>query len=86
VLRETGVINRRDGSWEMGVIALRLNQGKLIPGDKKGEVKNYEISNPSFCISFQKSGYDLETTSGLLMSMGNEIAKGAKAMAMRWSW
>ena len=42
--------------------------------------------NPRLSKSFQKSGYDLETTSA--SSIISEVlnAKGAKAIAILWSW
>lgn len=42
--------------------------------------------NPSAFKSSQKSGYDLETTSA--SSIISEVfnAKGAKAIAILWSW
>ena len=44
------------------------------------------ISNPTFLRSSQYCGYDLLTTSGLLISIcENFKARGANAIAMRWS-
>ena len=43
----------------------------------------YEISNPNFFKSFQKSGYDLETTSAFSILIFVFNPNGANAIAIR---
>ena len=42
----------------------------------------YEISKPKLFKSFQKSGYDFETTSAFSIIIGTFTAKGANAIAI----
>ena len=76
--------------WDDGCWKLEVGSGKLEVGSQKNGYCDFGYmskiqSIPNFCKSSQNFGYDFETTSALFIVIFVFNAKGAKAIAIRWS-